>query len=243
MNLPENKQEKQDLLKMLNDADLQLIAQHSETLEKDFERHKHNFTKRLYNLADANPKLINSQTGKDYYTFNENQELLKLANSISDETGIKIIHETHRGKFSFALHITNHFLDRLPWLRLTLDMSHWCNVSESLLEDQQESLELPISRTEHIHARIGFMEGPQVNDPRAPEWQEAKEAHLRVWDKVVERLKKEGRKEVTITPEFGPYPYMPQTPFERTPLTSQWEANIYMKDLLKERYLQKYEDL
>ena len=99
----------------------------------------------LLNLAEADPLFINSQTGKDYFSFEENAELIDIAFRVEEETGIPVVHETHRGKFSFALHITSRYLERIPDLELGLDLSHWCNVAESLLHDQQDSLDLALS--------------------------------------------------------------------------------------------------
>ena len=180
----------------------------------------------------ANPVFINSQTGKDYFNFEQNKRLFDLAKRISEETGVKIIHETHRGKSLYAANITQDYLTKIPDLRICLDISHWCNVHESLLEDQQEAVDLAIAHTDHIHSRIGHQEGPQVNDPRANEWQEVLETHLVWWDKVVEIHKKNGTN-LTITTEFGPTPYMPAIPFTQIPLANQWEINVYMMNLLK----------
>ena len=38
----------------------------------------------------------------------------------------------------------------------------------------------------------------------------------------------------TITPEFGPFPYMPQEPFTKKPLSNQWEINLQMKNYLQQ---------
>ena len=122
-----------------------------------------------------------------------------------------------------------------PSLRLTLDISHWCNVHESLLDDQQDTIALALSRTGHIHARVGHPEGPQVSDPRAPEWQKAVQAHFAWWDKVVENKRREGRR-MTMLTEFGPIDYMPSLPYTRQPVANQWEINKYMLDTLKARY-------
>ena len=56
---------------------------------------------------------------------------------------------------------------------------------ETLLEDQRKQFNMALARVDHIHARIGHPEGPQVNDPRAPEWENAVKAHLEWWDKIV----------------------------------------------------------
>lgn len=41
------------------------------------------------------------------------------------------------------------------------------------------------------------------------------------WDKVAERKKKEDAV-LTITPEFGPFPYMVPLPLTQEPITDQW---------------------
>lgn len=159
-----------------------------------------------------------------------------MATAMSRSTGKKILHETHRGKFSFAVHIMAQYLDTLPDLRITLDVSHWCNVAETFLEDQQQTLDLALDRTDHIHSRVGFQEGPQVPDPRVPEWQNALEIHARWWDKVMDKKRKQGAALMTVTSEFGAPPYLTLMPFTRQPITSQWDVNVFMMQFLKARY-------
>jgi hypothetical protein len=95
------------------------------------------------------------------------------------------MHETHRGKFSFCASITRKFLEALADFAITTDFSHWCNVSESFLQDQQKTVELAIRRAKHIHARVGHTQSAQVEDPRAPEWQEALQHHLEWWVSII----------------------------------------------------------
>ena len=100
---------------------------------------------------------------------------------LEEELGVPVLHEVHRGRATFSTVSTVDLLDNLPGLKLTADFSHWCCVHESLLEDQHDRLERAIDRSFHIHARVGHPEGPQVSDPRAPEWAPALEAHLGWW--------------------------------------------------------------
>ena len=235
MALPFEPNEKKEILATLQKYNLELIGQYWQSFERNLDEHAKNYEKYLTHLIEATPIFINCQTGKDYFSFEQNKRLFDLAAKLSKESGIKIIHETHRGKSLFAAHITQEYLTKIPDLRITLDNSHWCNVHESLLDDQPEAVNLAIAHTDHIHSRIGHTEGPQVNDPRASEWSEVLETHLTWWDKVVETHKTNGTN-LTITTEFGPTPYMPTVPFTQMPLANQWEINVYMMNLLKKRY-------
>ena len=237
MSFPLDEKERDQKAKLINSYGLKLIAQHWETVDADFTVHFKNFERRLRNLAATNPLFINSQTGKDYYTFDQNKELFDLANQVSKETGIPVLHETHRGKWSFAAHITKDYLERLPELKIALDISHWCVTAESFLDDQEEAVQTAIRATAHLHARVGYIEGPQVPDPRVAEWKSALEKHFSWWDQVIEKAAKEGKSYFTVTPEFGAPPYMVLHPKTGEPIVNQWEVNTWMMEAFKKRYL------
>ncbi len=232
MSLPLDKNKREDILLAIKSNGLKFIAQHWETVDKDFDTHLANYQKRLYNLAGGAPLFINSQTGKDYYSFEQNAAIINAAKQVSLATTVPVIHETHRGKFSFAPHITMDYLKRIPSLELCLDISHWCCVAESFLEDQQEAVSLAIEHTRHIHSRIGFTEGPQVMDPRADEWKDAVERHLAWWSRIVSKNELAGL-QTTVTTEFGPFPYLQHLPYTNKPIYDQWEVNVYMMQLLR----------
>ncbi len=236
MSLPLDKTKKELILKDIKNHDLLFIAQHWETVTTDFEAHKKEYRQRIENLASANPVLINSQTGRDFFSFEQNAELITLANDIAKQHGVHLVHETHRSKFSFAAHIVANFINKIPDLRIGFDVSHWCAVAETFLDDQKENVELGISRADHIHARVGFPEGPQIPDPRLPEWQDAVEIHIAWWKQIIERNKNEGKELFSITPEFGPFPYMTMMPFTQQPISNQWDINVYMMNMLRKRF-------
>jgi sugar phosphate isomerase/epimerase len=209
--------------------------------DKDFKKHTETFVKNLSESSfqtTQKPSYINCHSGKDFFTYEENKTFIDLTTETHKKTGIPIYHETHRGRMLFAAHITKNFIDKNPDLRLTLDISHWTNVHESLLENQPEAVQVAIERTSHIHTRIGHEEGPQVNDPRAPEWANAVKAHLEWWDKVVEIKMKAGHP-LTMLTEFGPPNYLPTLPYSNLPVANQWEINVYMMRLMRQRYLKK----
>ena len=235
--------EKAEMLSVLDSEGLELALVHSELAHNgaDFNRYKETLRRNLYTLAEfrtnsLKPRFISSQTGREYYTRDQMAECFAICDEISREIGIEIYHETHRNKWSYAAHVVKDYLKEFPELKITLDISHWICVSESYLEDQEEAIELAIDHTVHVHSRVGHIEGPQVSDPRAPENAEALNCHLQWWDKWIASQKRKGKTECTITPEFGPYPYMSYKPFTTEPIADQWAINLHMKQLLTDRY-------
>lgn len=206
--------------------------------ESDFAAHLTSFKKTLDEIAHhtiQKPIYINLHSGKDFFSVEDNKKLVAHSIQLSKDTGIPIYHETHRGRMMYAAHATHAYIKQYPELKLTLDISHWCNVHESMLEDQLEAVAAALGNTGHIHARVGYQQGPQVADPRAPEWKYAVDAHIGWWDKVVEQKKKAGQS-ITFLTEFGPPLYMQTLPYTLQPLSNQWEINVYMMHLLRKRY-------
>ncbi len=204
--------------------------------ESDFMTHYRQFEKMLNEGVAMKPLYFNCHSGRDWFDFEQGMKFVNLGNEVSKSSGIPVYHETHRGRLMYAAQVTRKYLEENAALRLTLDISHWTAVHESLLEDQAETVQLALSRTDHIHARIGHQEGPQVNDPRAPEWKSAVDAHLTWWDSVIKRKAAEGQS-MTILTEFGPPTYLPTVPFTFQPLADQWDINVYMMKMLRERYV------
>lgn len=197
--------------------------------------HKRQFSDAIERAISLKPLYINCHSGRDYFSFDDNAEMVATTIKQSLGSGVPIYHETHRGRMLFAAHVSKGFIDRFKELKLTLDISHWCNVHESLLGDQPINVEAALSRTHHIHARIGHAEGPQVNDPRAPEWKNEVKAHFDWWDKVIARKKSEGQS-ITILTEFGPPNYLQTLPYTGQPVADQWAINKYMMETLRKRY-------
>lgn len=236
ISLSEIKEMQKEYLAILSDTGTPFILQHWQTDRRNLKDYLPEYTSRMEILADAKPLFINSQTGKDFFSFEDNCRVIERANEIETKTGVPVYHETHRGKFSFACHTMPAFLDVFPDMKITADFSHWVNVSESLLEHQQETLEQIIPNVFHIHSRVGYPEGPQVNNPETPENKTYLDRHLEWWDAIIKERVEKGDSEFTITPEFGPAPYMPLLPFTQEPVSNQWEINKYMMTFLRLRY-------
>jgi sugar phosphate isomerase/epimerase len=198
------------------------VASHIKAMEENFKR-----------LAELNPLFINSHTGRDYFSFDDNSRIIDAAMNFSAKNGIRILHETHRGRFSFHAASLIPYLERFPQMELVGDFSHFCTVSESMLEDQQHIIERILLHVSHIHARVGHEQGPQVSNPQAPEWQGNLYQFINWWQQIITIKKQSSQSLFTITPEFGPAPYMPTAPFTQEPLSSQWDNNVFMKNHLK----------
>jgi len=239
VNVPDDNAFEDDLLKTINETGCVLIAQQwLPPKDESVAEYMIRFRERMERLITFNPVFINSHTGKDFFSFSDNCKIIKQANRISKISGVKIVHETHRGRFNFSTFATQVYLDKFPNMQINADISHWCNVSESFLEDQQETLELAFKHSYYIHARVGHTQSAQVNDPFAPEWKETLDIFVGWWKRILINANARGDKEFYICPEFGPYPYMPYftNPFE--PMQDQWDLNVKMMNYLKKELIE-----
>ncbi|MEM9680313.1 MAG: sugar phosphate isomerase/epimerase [Bacteroidota bacterium] len=205
----------------------QVLGLQSETPEAYLSR----VLERLEMISQAQPDVINSHTGKDHYSFSDNCKIIEAVEEFSLRKGIPVYHEIHRGRFTFHSTTTLQYLDVFPQLKFVGDFSHWCVVSESLLQDQEDTIASIMPHLYHIHARVGTEQASQVNHPFAPEWQSHLDRFTQLWKQIVSFHK--NRTNFTITPEFGPFPYMPRSPFDQKPLSDQKEINIKMMKYLK----------
>ncbi|GEP89209.1 Sugar phosphate isomerase/epimerase [Chitinophaga terrae (ex Kim and Jung 2007)] len=234
---PTEEAAQQELFDALKTYDLK-VGYLAAGYDSDFNKHYQQFEimlKAATGKHPVTPLYINCHSGRDYFSFEQNCKIIDTGIAVSKQSGVPVYHETHRSRMLFAAHVASQFISARPELRLTLDISHWCNVHESLLQDQQATVAKALDRASHIHARVGHPEGPQVNDPRAPEWENAVKTHFGWWDQVVAKHRAAG-KPLTFLTEFGPADYLPALPYTRQPVADQWDINVYMLQQLKKRY-------
>jgi len=167
---------------------------------------------------DAEPIFFNCHSGSDTWNMTEAEDFYGAALEMEKKIGVGLSHETHRLRYFANPWNTRHILNRFPGLKLTCDLSHWVCVAERLLQDCGDIIDLCAVHCQHIHARVGFEEGPQVPDPRAPEWSTHLEAHETWWDKMWKAQKARGFQFSTLTPEFGPPPYLHTMPYTQHPV-------------------------
>jgi sugar phosphate isomerase/epimerase len=237
--VPDDESEKKQLFNYLQKHEMYIVTHQHQAFGNNFHEFKKSFLKYLNICAEPNPILINSHTGKDYFTLEQNLQLIDIAQEFSEKSGITVLHETHRGRVGYSPQMTAEIFKMRKNFFITADFSHWVCVTESMLENFSAIMDEAIKRSKHIHLRIGFEQGPQVSDPRAPEWKYALDHFLNWWDRIVDTNHVYKTKILPLTTEFGPKPYMPIIPFSNTPVADQFNINCYMKDLVQLRY-QKY---
>jgi hypothetical protein len=198
--------------------------------------HLENFRRLVWLASTFEPKKIVAHAGRDFWSFSEQMKFFEAALWIEKEFGIPIAHETHRRRPLFSPMNALGLMRELPELKINADLSHWCCVTESMLVDHAEVIALAASRTIHIHSRVGYENGPQVPDPRAPEWA----AHLTKfeswWKLIIDEHKKRGEEELTFTPEYGPPNYMQTIPFENKPVSDLWEVCLWSAERFRKMF-------
>jgi hypothetical protein len=192
--------------------------------------------------ADAltlKPLFINAHSGYDAWTLAEMRRFYQASAAFEASLPVPLVHETHRGRCFYSPWIVRELLPELPKLRFTADFSHWCCVAERLIDDQIDIIKAVARQTHHIHARVGHSEGPQVNDPRAPEWAEALAAHERWWDLVWDAQQAAGMTTTTLCPEFGPAGYMQTLPFTNVPVADLMDICTWQAKRQAERFAKR----
>lgn len=199
------------------------------------DRHLDDLQRGIERSLPLSPRFINTQTGLDAWELADQVAFFEKVLACEDEYGLPISVETHRSRSTFHPWITREILRAVPGLRITCDFSHWCCVAERLvMDDDPALLDFFADRCHHIHARVGYDQGPQVPDPRAPEYGPAVDRHQAWWRVIREARRRHGCGETTFTPEFGPDGYLHLEPHTRKPVADLWEVNRWMGGRLRE---------
>lgn len=184
------------------------------------QEHAASFAAQVDDALTMQPMLINCHSGRDAFTMDESAAFFEAALSIERAAGIDVAHETHRGRILYNPWITIQLIEQLPGLKLCADYSHWVCVAERLLMGCEAILAACAPRVIHIHGRVGYEEGPQVPDPRAPEYAQHVAAHEIWWKQIATAQAAAGRSFLTLTPEFGPPAYLHTLPHTNVPVAN-----------------------
>ncbi|MFT5105698.1 MAG: sugar phosphate isomerase/epimerase [Pseudoalteromonas tetraodonis] len=185
-------------------------------------------------VADFAPLIVNVLGGSDRWSFAESVDFFSKGIELAAQAGVEICWETHRSRPTFNPWVTRDLLLELPNIFLNCDFSHWCAVCERLVMDEEpEILELCAARCRHLHARVGYAQGPQVPDPRAPFYSHELESHTQWWKHLIRAADLRGSTKFSVTPEFGPDGYLQCRPFTSEPAADLRELNRWVAGILR----------
>ena len=203
------------------------------------EEHVKEFKRQAMNLLELNPIHITSHSGHDQWSDEQSIEFFKQVLEFQSTLKIPIYHETHRGRILFHPKITKKLLEIHPNLLLTCDISHWVVVCQRLIMDEEkETMKTVIERTRHVHSRVGYEGGPQVSDPRAPEYLPHLLSHERLWEKIFMNCLDRGQTTITVVPEYGPAPsYMHTLPYTQQPVSNLVEICDFAAHRMQQKFL------
>lgn len=180
------------------------------------------------------PILINSQSGCDLWSAETSKAFFTKALEVEKANGVLVCHETHRGRILFNPWITRDMCQAFPDLSLTADLSHFCVVAERVFGPEDTDwagiMRILAPHIRHIHARVGYSQGPQVPDPRAPEYAADLAAHEVWWDQVIETQASRGVRFVTMEPEHGTDGYQQRLPYTGVEVANLWDVNKFIRD-------------
>jgi len=185
---------------------------------------------------ELRPLKVNCIGGCDAWSEAQSLRFFREAMELADRHGLAIAFETHRSRSLFNPWITRRLAADLPELRLTADFSHWCVVCERLMDSELDVIEAIAPQVVHIHARVGYDQGPQVPHPAAPAYAEALAAHQRWWETIWRAQREAGRLFTTMTPEFGPDGYLHHVPFSEEPVGDLWQINNWMRQRERDHF-------
>jgi hypothetical protein len=218
---------------------LDFIAQvHTEGIS--VEDHLYSFESLINTALTLHPLFINSQSGCDYWSFFDKCRFLETALKLEEKYKIKIAHETHRSRITYNPWDTTALIENFPEVHIGCDFSHWVNVCERLLTTESKQLDIVMHNCLHIHARTGYEQGPQVPDPRAPEYKTHLEVHEGWWMQIWNIQKKHGMRVSTICPEYGPPLYQHTIPFTNEPVADIQEISDWAMHRLRSLFESVY---
>jgi len=193
--------------------------------DKPVDQHLKLYREQLTIAKSLSPFHINAHSGQDSWSEHQIEEFFTGALAIESELNIVVSHETHRGRALYSPWVTVRLIQKFPELKLTCDFSHWVVVCERLLDSQFDNKWLPsiANRCHHIHARIGYSQHAQVPDPMALEYEVAVKRFEMLWKLIWMHQKTTGSEFSTLTPEYGPAPYLQTLPHTNMPVSNLWD--------------------
>jgi sugar phosphate isomerase/epimerase len=249
--VPANPPIRRELLQRLDDTGLDFIAEittagsYVPERQASVETHLSTFEMQAEAAAEMCPLFFTVIAGCDAWPVSQSVDLFGAMMELARRFEITLSFETHRSRSLFNPWVTCEILQQLPKMKLTCDFSHWCVVTERLVMDTEpEALALCARHAHHVHARVGYDQGPQVPHPAAPEYRAALDAHERWWSAIWDvHATQQHREFTTMTPEFGPDGYLHTLPYTKAPVADLDNINRWMAYRQREHFAKRKQSL
>ncbi len=200
------------------------------------QEHLGSFERKLEQSLELDPVFITCLAGCDAWPESKSIDLFGQAMELAKAANVEVSFETHRSRSLFTPWVTDRVLAALPEMQITCDFSHWCVVCERLMDTELETVRSIAPRARHIHARVGYDQGPQVPHPAAPEYRSALRSHQQCWEILWQSQQARDFEITTMTPEYGPDGYLHSAPFTSAPVADLWELNCWMAEEEKQHF-------
>ncbi|MEM7387834.1 MAG: TIM barrel protein, partial [Verrucomicrobiota bacterium] len=137
--VPDAPGEQEILSQQLQEAGLEMIAEittggsYVPDPALSPERHLDDLRRGIERSLTIEPRFINTMAGLDAWPFATQVSFFEELLRLEQEFRTTITIETHRSRSTFTPWVTRDLIRELPDLKLNLDFSHWCCVSERLV--------------------------------------------------------------------------------------------------------------
>ncbi|MGG1663128.1 sugar phosphate isomerase/epimerase family protein [Brevibacillus sp. NRS-1366] len=199
------------------------------------------FSEFLRQSKEFGVSYVNAQV-KDAFVVGERAiDRLQGIITAGSKAALPVFVETHRGRITQDLLRTVEYVQALPDLRLTIDLSHYVLAGEMLHADERAEacFQLLLQRTSCIHGRISNGEqiqvdiGPNGEHPIAGRY-------LAWWKQGMMNWRSEARpgEILPFVCELGPIPYaIAQEGYseaKQQEISNRWEQSLLLKRLAEE---------
>jgi len=223
---------------------------HGATAKQIVDTHVHSFKKNVRDCYDlfgdrkdgGYLTLVIAHSMRDNFPESWAARYFREVLQWESEVGYIIAHETHRKRFLHSPWTCRDFFLKYPdiydKIKLCADFSHFLCVAEVDTNDPvlNTLMDFIIPKVVHTQCRVGYDHGPQVADPRVPEWLSYMQGHEVWWDKIWLSQKAQGKEYVTMIAEHGPPTYQHSMPGTKEPLAQIWDVNHWIQLRRQERF-------
>ncbi|OXM82721.1 sugar phosphate isomerase/epimerase family protein [Paenibacillus rigui] len=191
---------------------------------------------------------VNSQVMDSFVTDEAAVQLLHELTEEAAAAGLPYLVETHRGRVTQDLHRTVSYVQALPSLRLTIDLSHYVvageMVGESMLRQAEPLFDVLLQRTSSLHGRVSNGEQVQIDIGDQVE-SELTAPYLRWWSKGMAYWLQDAQPGdvLPFVSELGPPGYAITSRSHggaATEISDRWQQAMIFKQLAEEAWRQAH---